>query len=215
MPNIDMNDFIVLTHLPGTLQEKKLYEVNYTSNVYEGKNFKFLNLSIEELSKYASKSVLAGMPVWFASDVSKDFNPYHSTLDDKLVNEELVFGENHAFTKGDRITFRNLSSNHAMTLIGLNIGSNNEPESWQVENSWGYFDNETPGEDGFLYMSHSWFTKNVMQIVVHKEFLSRTVKKLLNQKIEYIDPWNCVAPALKVKPFDAPKLYKIIKKKLL
>jgi bleomycin hydrolase len=217
IPDIDMNDFIVLTHLPGTLQEKKLYEVNYTSNVYEGKNFKFLNLSIEELSKYASKSVLAGMPVWFASDVSKDFNPYHSTLDDKLVNEELVFGENRAFTKGDRITFRNLSSNHAMTLIGLNIGSNNEPESWQVENSWGYFDNETPGEDGFLYMSHSWFTKNVMQIVVHKEFLSRTVKKLLNQKIEYIDPWNCVAPALKVKPFYAPMLYenmKLLKKKI-
>ena len=215
IPNVDIDDFVVLTHLPGKLKENKLYEVNHTTNIYEGKNFRFLNLCMQDISKYASKSILAGMPVWFASDVSKDFNPYHSTLDDKLVDEQIVFGTNHTFTKGDRITFKNLSSNHAMTLIGLNIGSNNEPESWQVENSWGYFDNETPGQDGFLYMSHSWFTKNVMQIVVHKHFLSRTVQQLLNQKVEYIDPWNCLAPALKVRPVDAPKLYEIIQRKKL
>ena len=210
IPGVDMKDFVVLTHLPGKLKEGKMYEVKYTSNVYEGDNFSFLNLSINELAKYASKSIISGFPVWFAADVSKDFNPYHSALDDKLSDDNLVFGNNHNFSKGDKITFRNLQANHAMSLIGINFGQDKKPESWQVENSWGYFDNETPGEDGFLYMSHSWFEKNVMQVVVHKNYLSRTIKKMLSQENIQLDPWDCVAPALKVKTVKPPSSYKRI-----
>ena len=208
VPGIDMKDFVVLAHLPGELDERKMYEVKYTNNVYEGKNFTFLTLPISELSKYASKSILSGFPVWFAADVSKDFNPYHSALDDKLVDENKVFGKNHDFSKSDQITFRNLSANHAMSLIGLNFGPDGKPEAWQVENSWGYMDNETPGEDGFLYMSNSWFEKNVMQVVIHKNYLSRTVIKLLNQTPKQLDPWDCVAPALKVNMVKPPSSYK-------
>ena len=210
IPGINMKDFIVLTHLPGKLNERKMYEVKYTNNIYEGDNFSFLNLSINELSKYASNSILSGFPVWFAADVRKDFNPYHSALDDKLTDESIVFGNNYDFSKGDQITFRHLQANHAMSLIGVNFGTDNKPESWQVENSWGYFDNETPGEDGFLYMSNSWFEKNVMQIVIHKNYLSRTILKLLNQKPIQLDPWDCVAPALKVKVVKPPASYKKI-----
>lgn len=212
IPNVDLNDFVVLTHLPGKLDEKKFYEIKYTNNVYEGQNFKFLNLPMNELKKYASKSILSGMPVWFAADVCKDFNPYHSTLDDRLVDEDIVFGGKHNFTKGDRITFRNLQANHAMSLVGVNFGVDKKPESWQVENSWGYWDNETPGADGFLYMSDSWFSKNVMQIVIHKNYLTRSIRKLLNNKVTVLDPWDCVAPATKVNPVDAPRLYEKIGK---
>lgn len=213
IPNVNINDFVVLTHLPGKLAEKQLYEVKYTNNVYEGKNFEFLNLPLKDLVKYASKSILSGFPVWFAADVSKDFNPYHSTLDDRLVDESSVFGNNYEFSKGDKITFRNLSANHAMCLVGLNLGVDNQPESWQVENSWGFWDNETPGQDGFLYMSQSWFENNVMQIVVHKNYLTRTVRKLLTKTPVVLDPWDCVAPALKAKPVDAPRVYETIKEK--
>jgi bleomycin hydrolase len=213
IPGVNLNDFVVLTHLPGKLEEQKLYEVRYTNNIYEGNNFKFLNLSIKDLSKYASKSILSGMPVWFAADVSKDFNPYHSTLDDRLADEDIVFGEKRDFSKGDRITFQNLQANHAMSLLGINFGIDKKPESWQVENSWGYRDNETPGEDGFLYMSNTWFEKNVMQVVVHKNYLTRSVRSLLNQKVNVLDPWDCTAPATKIKPVDAPKAYERINTK--
>jgi bleomycin hydrolase len=214
IPDTDLKDFVVLTHLPGKLNEGKTYEVNYTSNVYEGHNFKFLNLPMCELSKYAQKSITAGLPVWFAADVSKDFNPYHSALDDKLTDNEKVFGVNHEFSKGDKIRFGNLSANHAMTLVGVNIGSDKKPEAWQVENSWGYWDNETPGQDGFLYMSNSWFEKNIMQVVVHKNFLTRSVKKLLNKKPVQLDPWDCVAPALKARAVDAPRAFERIRDKM-
>ena len=137
MPGIDIKDFVVITHIPGNLCQNKQYEVKYTNNIYEGDNFKFLNLTIKELSKYSSKSILSGFPVWFAADVSKDFNPYHSTLDDRLVDEKSIFGANHTFNKEDKITFHNLAANHAMCLTGINLDHKNKPEAWQVENSWG------------------------------------------------------------------------------
>lgn len=205
IPEINMDDFIVLAHIPGVLKYNEVYELKYTNNVYEGKNFKFLNLPISELSKYASKSILAGMPVWFGADVDHDYNPYHSALDDKLSNEDIVFGEKYKFTKEDRITFHNTQANHAMTITGVNFGLDNKAESWQVENSWGFFDNEIPGEDGFLFMSHSWFEKNVMEICIHKNFLSRTVRKYINKKPIQLNPWDSlVAPALKIKSIKPP-----------
>lgn len=60
IPGVDLNDFVVLTHLPSKLKERTFYEVKYTNNVYEGKNFQFLNLPINELKKYSSKSIISG-----------------------------------------------------------------------------------------------------------------------------------------------------------
>lgn len=214
IPSTDMNDFVVLTHIPGKLKEKTFYEIKYTNNVYEGENFSFLNLSIKELAKYAKQSIVSGMPVWFAADVCKDFNPYHSTLDDKLSDENTIFGNNYSFSKEERIIFRNLQANHAMSLIGVNFDEKGNPESWQVENSWGYWDHETPGQDGFLFMSHSWFEKNVMQIVIHKNYLSRSIKRLINKTPCLLNPWNCVAPALKVKHVNPPKIYDKISERI-
>ena len=66
-----------------------------------------------------------------------------------------------------------------MMLIGVNLNKKDEVLEWQVENSWGYFDNDVPGEDGFLTMSHFLVSKNVIQVVVHRQLLSRTVQKIL------------------------------------
>ena len=184
------------------MKRNTLYSVKHTRNIVGGADCNFVNLDIEELMKYTKKSLLSGFPVWFAADVSQDFNFYHSTLDDNLVDEESIFGSNHSFNKGDKITFRNLAANHAMSLVGINLDHKQKPEAWQVENSWGYWDNETPGEDGFLYMSNSWFEKNVMQVVVHKNYLTRSVRKLLNKEPEQLDPWDIDIVKLTSKYFE-------------
>lgn len=209
MPSINMSDFIVLTNTPTkNMKFNRLYEIRHTNNIYEGEPFRFLNLPMNELTKYAVKSIQRGMPVWFAADVRQKFNPYHSTLDDKLVDDSDVFEvQNKKFNKGERITFRNVEANHAMTIVGVNVDDNGIPVNWQVENSWGYWDNQIPGEDGFLSMSHSWFKEYVIEIVVHKNYLSRTIKKLLDQDPIIREPWDSMAPALRVKPMDAPRIY--------
>lgn len=206
-PSIEMDDFILLSNVPTSLKYNKIYNIKYTNNIYDGDNCQFLNLRIDELIKYTTKSILAGFPVWFAADVSHDFNPYHSALDDQLSSHQTIFGNIDNFSKGDRILFRQLQGNHAMTFTGVNLDQKGKAVSFQVENSWGFWDNETPGEDGFLFMSTSWFRKNVLQVVVHKNFLSRTVNKLLNQEPISVDPWDSVAPAVMVRSVKQPQNY--------
>ena len=102
-------------------------------------------------------------------------------------------------TKEDRILFANQETTHAMTLVGVNLDHKDKTTTWQVENSWGFYDNETPGLDGFLCMSDSWFNEYLGQVVIHKKFLSRNILKLLDQEAIQIEPWESLAPALKVK----------------
>jgi bleomycin hydrolase len=210
IPDTDMNtEFITLAHIPvKEFPYYQLYSIRYTNNVSEGQCCTFYNVPIEEISRYAMKSISKGLAVWFVGDVRQHFNWFHSTLDDKLDARNTVFENIHTFEKGDRIILRSIEGNHAMALTGYNIDSKGQPINWQVENSWGYWDNETPGMDGFLNMSHTWFKKYVMQIVVYKALLSRTIKRKINMcKAIDINPWDCMAPALKTGIVNPPHRY--------
>ena len=145
--------------------------------------------------------------MWFVADVSQCFNYYKSALDDKLDGSKEVFKNLHKFEKGDRITMRNVQGNHAMAFTGYNLDAKGRPISWQVENSWGYSENDVPGHDGFLYMSHSWFQKYVIQIAVHRKLLSRTMREKSNVKPIKIDPWDSMAPALRTNGKGVPQSY--------
>lgn len=206
-PEMNINkDFITLTNIPKWEYYKK-YKIKYTNNVYEGELCTVFNMPIDELVRYAVKSISSGVSVWFACDVMKSFNWIHSTLDDKLDDHKTVFEEEFKFDKGDRIEMGNVQATHAMALTGFNMDDKGKVVSWQVENSWGYLDNETPGLDGFLCMSQSWFEKYVIQIVVHKKFLSRTLQNKVEQEGTEIEPWNGMAPALQIKGMKAPRAY--------
>lgn len=190
------NDFVVLCHIPiSTCKTDTFYELKHTKNVYEGKNCKLFNTSIENLAKYSMMSIVEGLGVWFACDVSKNFNWLYSALDDELDDKNLIFNLNgKRFGKGERLIFKTLTSNHAMTLIGMNIDNKESPTEWQVENSWGYVDNEVPGQDGFILMKHSWFRKNVTQATIYKPLLSKQMLKIM-EKAETIkvEPWENVS----------------------
>lgn len=199
MPNLNIKDFVVLCNAPNTKYMKK-YCVEATANVAGGDSCSFVNVPSSIMKKYAKRSILSGMPVWFAGDVHKGFQPMYSALDDKLINTNLVFGDPYETTKGERLVFRDQEGNHAMTLIGINVDDNDDPINWQVENSWGYHDNETLGEDGFMSMSDQWFDDYVVQIAVHKNYLPVSILKLFDSEPVILKPWNSMAPALKVKP---------------
>ena len=204
----DMDEFVLLANFPTEKCEmRKNYYVKWTSNLTDGQNTSFLNLPIYELKKYVQKSIIKGMPVWFSADVSHGFNYMNSTLNNKMSNKELIFGKSQKFEKGDRVEFLVSGGNHAMAILGVNLDDKGNPVAWQVENSWGYADNEERGMDGFLSMSDEWFEQNLFQVAIHKKFLSRTLQKVLEQPAEELEPWDSTAPALKVKPMDAPKNY--------
>lgn len=209
-PDVNMNDdFVTLAHIPTKgLKYYTKYRIKYTNNVVEGQNCMLFNVPIGELVRYALKSISSGFAVWFAGDVHQSFNWFHSCLDDKLDDHKTIFGDIEKFDKGDRIMLRNVQANHAMLLTGFNLDEKGHPINWQVENSWGYYDSETPGLDGFLNMSHSWFEKYVIEIVVHKRFFSRTMRNKFNKaEVVEMEPWDGMAPALKVSGVGQPKNY--------
>ena len=123
IPTLDLNDFISLANIPcERIKYNKRYKILETSNIKGGNECEVLNLRIEELKKYAMKSLLSGFPVWFVGDVSQSFHPWYSTLDDRLIDNSLFFGKNDKkFNKGKRIEFLNVQGNHAMCLTGVNL----------------------------------------------------------------------------------------------
>jgi bleomycin hydrolase len=199
--NCDMNnDFVMLMNCPTSdMKFYKKYRIKYSSNVYGGSDCVFINLPINELSKYTMKSVSKGFPVWFAGDISHSFNYQYSALDDKLDDKDKLFGCVEKFGKGERISLRNIQASHAMTITGFNVDKKGVVTEWQVENSWGYQDSNTPGLDGFLYMSSSWFNKYVVEVVVQKRYLSRTVMKIVeSDDVIDLNPWDSYTPSLLV-----------------
>jgi bleomycin hydrolase len=207
---LKIHDFVILCNIP--YEDRpfyQMYEIKGCLNVQGGRTLKFLNLPIEELKKYASKSIMKGIPVWFVGDVGRGFHPYKAALDEDLFNTDLLFGKPHETTKEEKLLYKLAEGSHAMTLTGVNFDKNGKPERWQVENSWGYWDYETPGADGFLSMSNSWFEDNLFQITVHKNFLSRHIRSKLDQEPIQLEIWDSMAPALKVLSTRPPEKFKI------
>lgn len=208
-PEFDVKDFVSIGNYPNSrCQFNKIYEIRGTSNIHGGNCARFLNLPITQLKKYAKQSILTGIPVWFAGDVRRGFDLFHSALNLKVFNNDLLFGETKPMTKGERLEVRDTAACHAMVLIGVNVDENDETTEWQVENSWGYFDSEEPGADGYLSMTDDWFTECVFEIVIHKKLLSRIHQNLINSNnVVVLDPWDSMAPAMKIGPYHAPKDY--------
>jgi bleomycin hydrolase len=204
------NDFVVLCNIPNEKYPYyKKYEVRGMNNVAGGANHTMINVPLYELKKYARKSLVAGVPVWFAGDVTKGFHPYLSSLDTKLINSDSVFGKTERMTRSERVLFRNQVANHAMVLTGINVKNRGGVIGWQVENSWGYWEKDTPGLDGFLYMSDTWFNEYMTEIVVHKEFFSksRNMLRALNSEPIKVDPWSVISQATMIKPLKMPHNY--------
>lgn len=212
LTHININDFVTLANIPGK-EYYQTYRIRNCNNMIGGEECLVLNLPIEELKKYASKTIIKGMPVWFAGDVSKGYGYHKSVLDEKIFNTDLLFGEPYKWNKAEKLKLRYTEGNHAMTLTGVNFDYRGKPYSWQVENSWGYYDHELPGLDGFLAMSDQWFDDNLVQIVVHRNFLSRNILKALSKDPIVLEPWDYMAPALKIRSMTKPEWYNNLKRK--
>ena len=202
LPGIDIRDFVLLSSIP-TLKNKEKYEVEFTSNIIEGENNVVINLPLEDLKRTAKNSILSGFAVWFAADVIKKYDFFDSVLSENVIKTETLFGEHKNFSRLERIKFGNIQSTHAMVLTGVNLDQNQKPLYWQVENSWGYWDNEVDGQNGFLSMNDNWW-EYITEIVVHKKFISRSIKKVLKKKEIPIKPWDNVNKSLKVNNIKIP-----------
>ncbi len=185
---IQLSDYVSLIHSPTEDKPyEKLYTVKFLGNVYEGTPITYLNLPMETIKEAVVAQLKDGHPVWFGSDCMKYSLRKEGIFDRKSVGVERLFDTEISFTKEDYLNYGDSAMNHAMVILGVNLDSDEKPDRWRIENSWG----KEAGQDGYYVASDSWFDSFVFQVVVNKKHLSEKLRKILAEqdRIE-LEPWD-------------------------
>lgn len=178
------NDYVMLMNDP-TREFYRLYEIDYDRHAYDGQNWTYVNLPIDDIKEMAIASIKGDDMMYFSCDVGKCFDRARGVLDVDHFDYESLFGTKFGMDKADRIRTFASSSSHAMTLVAVDIDENGKPRKWMVENSWG------PGaNDGHLIMTDRWFDEYMFRLVVDKKYITPKVKEVLKQKPTMLPAWD-------------------------
>lgn len=181
---VDLRKFVSLVHDPRN-EYGRLYTVRSLGNVAEGRPVLYVNLPVEELKKYAIKTIQAGREVWFGCDVSKFCHRQSGILDLDIFDYAGAYGVDFELDKADRLRYGESAMTHAMAFSGVHL-EEDHPLRWRIENSWG----EDGGDKGYFCMTDAWFTEYVYQVVVDRDFLSEEQRKILEQTPIVLQPWD-------------------------
>lgn len=179
------NNYIMLMNDPSR-EYYKLYEIDFDRHRYDGNNWTYVNLPIEDIKEMAIKSIKDSTMMYFSCDVGKFLNSGKGLLDVNNYDYESLFGTKFGMDKKQRIQTFASGSSHAMTLMAVDLDNNGKPKKWMVENSWGA-DN---GYKGHLIMTDEWFNEYMFRLVVEKKYAPEKVLNILKQKPVRLPAWD-------------------------
>ena len=162
----------------------KTYEVEYDRHTYDGHNWKYLNLPMEEIAQLAIASLKDGHKMYSSYDVGKQLDRKRGYLALDNFDYGSLFGTSFPMNKAERISTFDSGSTHAMTLTAVDLDANGKPVKWKVENSWGA-DN---GFSGCFIMTNDWFNEYMFRLVVDKKYASEQLLKEFYQKPTMLTP---------------------------
>ena len=162
----------------------KTYEVEYDRHTYDGHNWKYLNLPMDEIATMAIASLRDGHKMYSSYDVGKQLDRKRGFLDIDNFDYGTLFGTTFGMNKADRISTFDSGSTHAMTLTAVNLDADGKPVKWKVENSWG----ADYGQKGCLIMTNRWFNEYMFRLVVNKKYASENILKEFEQKPVMVVP---------------------------
>ena len=162
----------------------KTYEVEYDRHAYDGHNWKYLNLPMDEIANLAIASLKDGHKMYSSYDVGKQLDRKRGYLAMDNFDYGSLFGTTFPMNKAERIATFDSGSTHAMTLTAVDLDANGKPVKWKVENSWGA-DN---GFSGCFIMTNEWFNEYMFRLVVDKKYASKQLLKEFEQKPTMLTP---------------------------
>ena len=156
----------------------KTYEVEYDRHTYDGQNWKYLNLPMDEIEQLAMASLKDGRKMYSSYDVGKQLDRERGYLDTENYDYASLFGTTFGMDKAQRIATFDSGSTHAMTLSAVDIDADGKAVKWKVENSWG----PNHGQGGCLIMTDRWFREYTFRLVVDKQYVPQDIMKQFEQK---------------------------------
>ena len=184
--DIDLEkDFVMVMNDPSR-EYYKVYEIEYDRHVYDGDNWLYLNLPIDEVKALAIASIKDNTAMYFSCDVGKFLLSKKGTLDIQNFDYESLMGVEFPMNKEERVRTFASGSSHAMTLIAVDLDEEGNAKKWMVENSWG----PSSGWKGNLIMTDEWFEEYMFRVVVDKKYIPAETLKLLEQKPIMLPSWD-------------------------
>lgn len=174
----DLNGTFVMLMNDPRRPYHKTYEVEHDRHTYDGHNWKYLNLPMEEIANLAIASLKDGRKMYSSYDVGKQLDRKRGYLALDNFDYGSLFGTTFPMNKAERISTFDSGSTHAMTLTAVDLDANGKPVKWKVENSWGA-DN---GFSGCFIMTNDWFNEYMFRLVVNKEYVPANLQKEFEQK---------------------------------
>ena len=162
----------------------KTYEVEFDRHTYDGHNWVYINLPMEDIEKMAIAALKAGQKLYSSYDVNKLLDKTRGYADLENFDYASLFNTSFPMTKAERIETFDSGSTHAMTLTAVDLDTNGNPTKWKVENSWG----PTSGHKGCIIMTDRWFREYMFRLVVPKQFVPEKILKANNQKPTLVAP---------------------------
>lgn len=184
--NTDLqNDYIMLMNDPSR-EYWKTYEIQYDRHTYDGHNWLYINLPIEEIKECAIASIKDSVMMYFSCDVSKFLDRNTGICDLNNYNYDEIFGVKFGMNKAQRVRSFDSGSTHAMTLKAVDLDADGKPLKWEVENSWG----ATSGHHGHIIMTDEWFDNYMFRLVVDKKYVNEKIQKAAQQKPIILPCWD-------------------------
>lgn len=163
----------------------KCYEIDFDRHRYDGKNWTYVNLPVEEIKEMAIASLKDSTRMYFSSDVTQ-LDSKRGLLDVNNYDFGSLLGTTFGMDKKQRIqTFASMSA-HAMTLMAVDLDENGKPKKWMVENSWG----AQSGYKGHLIMTDEWFNEYMFRLVLETKYVPKKVLDIFKQKPVRLPAWD-------------------------
>lgn len=179
------NNYVMLMNDPSR-EYYKCYEIDFDRHVYDGKNWTYVNLPVEDIKAMAIESIKDSTMMYFSCDVAKFLDSKRGTLDLKNFDYKSLMGTTFGMNKKQRVQTFASGSSHAMTLMAVDLDKDGKPKKWMVENSWG----AEAGYKGHLIMTDEWFDEYMFRLVVEKKYVPEKVLNILKQKPIRLPAWD-------------------------
>lgn len=179
------NGYVMMMNDPSRPYHK-LYTIDLDRHSYDGTQWTYLNLPMDEIKQAAIASIKDSTMMYFSCDVGKYYDSKTGVLSLRNYDYESLFSTSFPMTKAERISTYASASSHAMTLMAVDLDAQGKPSKWMVENSWG----ASSGYKGHLIMTDEWFDEYMFRLVVDKKYVPAATLELLKQKPVTLPAWD-------------------------